>query len=198
MPTRGEALVSEWIGYFEVVAGSYAIPSRFDSDDCVQECFVELSALIQDVDPTDPDFPALLKTRIFRRLVDINRAQRCSVRDVSQSVRLSEEAVLSDVGDPADIACANDLEEAISVRLSHQQQSVWNELIHPGPALRVAFEQHRKRCGKCCHEVPVVVYSQVTGLSIRQVRYALDRIRFISRQLFSSSKEGRRYAGSVT
>lgn len=193
MPSRDAAalcaLLSErWIAYFQVIAQSYTVPSRIDTDDCVQECCVELSMLVNEMDPTptDPDFDSALKTRVFRRLIDLNRAEHYAKRDVSRTVSLEDGQDFPEDGDPSSIAAVRELETVIEARLTPQQRLVWRELIRPGTGLRKCFDEYRRSRGLFCNDVPVSVYADATGLSYRQVRHALERIREVARSVFAT------------
>lgn len=190
MPNRDAvslcAQVSEqWIAYFHVISQTYIVPSRFDVDDCVQECCLELSILINEMDPTDPEFPALLKTRVFRRLIDMHRAEHYSNRDVRRTSPIEDEQFVEDA-DPSLVVEAKEMEVVIEKNLTSQQRLVWRELVQPGRSLRHCFTAYREKRGRACHEVPVSVYAEATGLTNRQVRHALESIRGVARQVFST------------
>lgn len=198
MPSRDAALCAmlaeRWVAYFQVVAQSYTIPSRVDTDDCVQECCVELSMLVNEMDPADPDFDAILKTRIFRRLIDLHRHEHYAKRNVAQTVALEDETDFPDKADPSSIVAVRDLEIVIEGQLTSQQMLVWRELTRPGRGLRQCILDYRRSRGLACHNVPVSVYAEVTGLSYRQVRHALIRIKDVTRSVLA--KEGMSYAGT--
>jgi len=178
-------LAEHWIGYFQMIAGGYAIPSRFDLDDCVQECCLELTLLMQETDPTDPDFEPLLKTRVFRRLIDLRRSQRASKRDVRTTVPLDSDAAL-DFSEPSAVVEARELEALVLSKLTPNQSLVWNELVSPSRRLGQCFDSHRSTKLRELSSVPVSVYAEVTGLSVRQVRHAMTRIRAVASQIFTT------------
>lgn len=175
---------NQWISYFRKLSQTFELPGRFDSDDCVQECCVELIELINEIDPTDPDFDSVLKSRIYKRLVDLHRHETCSKRDHRRSVSLPDEetAELTDSDDPFATVSVHDLQDQISEDLTPQHRLVWRELVHPGRSLRKVMSDYCRKRGRAIYNVPVSVYAEVTGLSIRQVRYALDRIRAVTRR----------------
>lgn len=181
-----QQVTAQWIGYFRVISQSFRIPARIDSDDCIQECCLELLDLINEQDPTDPNFADELKTRVFRRLTDLKRLELSPVRDVRQTENIDDEVKesLLDFSDPADVAIARDYESAIERRLeSGAQRLVWHQLLTPDSQLVKAMHAYRVRRKKLLHDTPVSVYAAATGLSVRQVRYALEAIRRVARQV---------------
>jgi len=192
MPNRDDvALCAEhfseqWIGYFQFIAQTYAVPSRFDVDDCIQECCLELSILMNEMDPTDPNFSSALKTRVYRRLIDLSRAERYAIRDVRRTVTLGDENESAKDADPFTVIAAQELEGIIEQQLSPHQSIVWRELVRPTLTLGSCFTAYRKRRGRNDMNVPISVYADATGLSKRQVRHALKGIRDVARQVFST------------
>ena len=178
--------VNQWVSYFHCIASTFTLPDRYELDDCVQECCVELSELMQQFDPTDPDFAEKLKVRVFRRLIDMRAAEFTSNRDCRITTAFDAEAeeTMVEYSNPARIAEANDLRDTIASCLTTgAQRSVWQEMIAPSAALAKAMQAFCKQRRKNLHDMPVSVFAEATGLSIRQVRHAMERIRFIARQL---------------
>lgn len=178
-----QQVAAQWIGYFRVISQSFRIPARIDTEDCIQECCLELIELINELDPTDPNFADELKTRVFRRLTDLKRMELSPVRDVRQTQFIDDEVKesLLDFSDPADVAAARDYETAIENRLENgAQRLVWHQLLRPTDQLVTAMNVYRLRRKKLLHDTPVSVYAAATGLSERQVRYALVAIRRVA------------------
>lgn len=189
--------VEQWISYFQVVSAGYVIEGRHDSEDCVQECCVEMIMLLDVMDPTDPNFSAELKTRVFRCLVDLQRAAFRPTHDVRR------ERILDDVAeqymaaapnvDPAEMASARDLEQVVARELDIGPQTVvWRELVAPTARLGNCLNAYRRERGINRQSVPMSVYADATGLSPRQVRHALEGIRAVAKRVFSSTDGGLR------
>lgn len=180
--------VQQWIAYFHCISQTFSLPDRYELDDCVQECCIELTELMQELDPTDPDFAEKLKVRVFRRLIDMRAAEYATKRDCRVTTTFDPEAEEQqiDYADPARVAEANDIRDAIASCLTTgAQQSIWQELMNPSDALVKAMRNYRKIREKNMHDMPVSVFSEATGLSYRQVRHAMDRIRFVARHLIT-------------
>lgn len=186
--------VDLWITYFQVISESYQIPGRWDSEDCVQECCVELTMLLDVMDPTDPEFSAELKTRVFRRLIDMQRFAFRPTHDVRREIPMPENAdeTLMDSAphlDPAELVAARDLELTVGNQLKGHQKMVWRELVSPSARLGKCLSAFRRKSGVLRHAVPIEVYAEATGLSGRQVRYALEKIREVAKAVFATEGE---------
>lgn len=178
-------VLDRWLNYFKTVSKSYAVAGRVDCEDCVQECCIELSSLISEVDPTDPQFEQALKTRIFRRLTDMRRAHFAQARDFRQETFVEDLDLLACQDDPVDAVTTRELQQLVEEKLTPAQKLVWRELVSPSNKLGSSMAAYREYRGRDCHVVPVSVYADATGLSYRQVRYALDRIRELAGEVFS-------------
>jgi len=203
MPNRDDAalcatlLSDQWFSYFQFIAHSYAVPSRFDVDDCIQECCLELSMLMDEMDPTDPNFSSVLKHRVYHRLIDMARAEKYASRDVRRTVPLGDEAdenspafsLTAEFEEPSAVAVAGEMESIIGEQLTSHETIVWRELVRPSRSLGSCFTAYRRKRGRNELNVPHSVYAEATGLSVRQVRHALEGIRNVARQVFSTEGE---------
>lgn len=183
-------LVNDWINYFRTVAASFTVPTRFEVDDCVQECCITLLNLLQEIDPTDPDFEQYLKRRINCALLDLHRDQYRKRRDVRRNRSLpdsAKERLLDPApdSDPCDLAAARDAASEIKNRLKTKSElMMFQEMMNPGDALRRKLLERGISLGKTTNRVPLEIYAEVTGLSRRQCDWAIQRIRHVARSVF--------------
>lgn len=173
-------VLTAWVGYFQSISNIYAYDSRFDVDDGVQECSIVLLNLLDEIDPTDPHFERELKLRVQRRLSTLYRNVFQSRHDPR-----CEESMPINICDyyrnPFDICAVRDLETFIESQLTTMQRLVWREIVSPSPKLEAAMSRYVVRRGGAPDMVPLSVFSEVTGLSERQCRFALNKIRRLAR-----------------
>ena len=197
-------LCDDWAGLIHAAANRMAIPGRLDHDDLCQEAQMLLWEMVEEGDyPTDSsDFSKLYKTRLWHRMTDLVRRERTEGRDYRREIHADSNGFHAGRGDanvgsywesnretpglfdrstgedPAAVVEAEDSLRHLRAALAKPTDRVLlSELLQPSEELQELHRAYLAAKGWQSGPIPIHLYGQACGLTYKQARGAMARIR---------------------